>query len=304
MSGTKIGLRILALARNSGGLRVISVSIQIRLRWMLLNRNFAIVSCPVNREEKIELAETPPRWMYPFDLGDGIETPLIYEELRSVHRAREEMILPAIDRFFPDGLKGNTALDMACNEGYFSHLLYHRGAKVKGIDIRPFNIERAEIVRDICGYSDANRLRFGVGDIFNPSGWWDIRCHYDVVLFLGILYHLENPMGALRVLYSLTGTLAVIETQLTRQRAPVISGWGTVDSALAHAASFAAFLESDQETNNLSSFPGTLSFIPNDAAMRLMLATAGFSKVERLEAQPHHNRQYIEGDRAVYCALK
>jgi hypothetical protein len=47
-----------------------------------------------------------------------------------------------------------------------------------------------------------------------------------------------------------------------------------------------------------------LSFIPNDEAARLMLATAGFTKIERVVPQPGHDRQYLELDRAVYCALK
>jgi len=73
--------------------------------------------------------------MYEFDLGEGVKTPLLLEELRSVHQTREQMILPIIGKFFPRGLSGKYCLDVACNEGYFSHLLYKRGAKVRGTDI-------------------------------------------------------------------------------------------------------------------------------------------------------------------------
>ena len=262
----------------------------------------------MTREEKLKLAHTPPGWMYAFDLGDGIETPLINEELRSVHRTRRDMIEPVVDRFFPDGLEGKTALDIGCNEGWFSHLLYRRGAHVHGIDIREFNIERAWAIQDLYGYGKEGRLDFSVGDIFNLGDTWGFTggTEYDVTFFLGILYHLENPMGALRILPGLTRTLAIIETQLTRQHEPLTSGWGMADRTFELPASFGVFCEPDQETSNLASYQ-TLSFIPNDEAVRLMLTTAGFSKVERVEAPTGwvgHNRQWFDGDRAVYYALK
>ena len=62
----------------------------------------------MTREERRRLAETPPAWMYEFDLGDGILTPLLGEELRQVHRTRESMILPALEECFPEGLAGWT----------------------------------------------------------------------------------------------------------------------------------------------------------------------------------------------------
>ena len=254
----------------------------------------------MNRKEKLALARTPPGWMYEFDLGDGIKTPLMCEELRSVHRTREEMIMPIVDRYFPDGLEGKRALDIGCSEGYFSHLLYQRGADVKGIDARVFNIDRAIAVREFYGY-DSYRLHFQVNDIFKFRIYHPPR--YDVAFFLGILYHLENPMGALRILYDLTKTLAIIETQLTRQHAPLVSGWGMATKVFELPASFGAFLEPDQESNNLASFH-SLSFVPNDSAVRLMLKTVGFSEVKRVEAQPGHNLQWHRGDRAVYYALK
>ena len=253
----------------------------------------------MNRQEKLQLIQTPPAWMYPFDLGDGLKTPLLDEELRSIHQTREEMILPVVDRIFPDGLGGMKALDIACNEGYFSHLLYQRGAMVTGIDIRKVNIERARIIRNLYGY-DSKRLQFEVADLFDITGESET---YDLTLFLGILYHIENPMGALRMLYRITKTLCVIETQLTRQHQPIESGWGTTGSSRELPASLAVFCEPDQEKSNLSSL-GTLSFIPNEAAVILMLKSAGFSDIVRVPARPNHNPQYVQKDRGVFHALK
>ena len=176
----------------------------------------------MTREERRKLAHTPPAWMYEFDLGDGILTPLLSPELRQVHQTRQDMILSALEQSFPEGLARLDCLDVACNEGYFSFLLYAKGARVKGIDVRPLNIERARAVQRIQG-QDPGRLAFAVEDFLANQ---DPPDRYDLTLFLGLLYHLENPMGALRILQRITRRMCVVETQLTRQQAPVVSGWG------------------------------------------------------------------------------
>jgi tRNA (mo5U34)-methyltransferase len=253
----------------------------------------------MTREEKLRLANTPPGWMYEFDLGDGVKTPLLIEELRSIHQTREQMVISALDQYFPDGLAGKYCLDVACNEGYFSHLLFQRGAVVKGVDVRELNIERARKIQVILGH-DPRRLVFEVGDFLNNN---DASNTYDLTLFLGLLYHLENPMGAIRTLHRITRTLCIVETQLTRQNAPVISGWGQTGVALELPASLAIYSEPDMDLNNLAA-SGSLSFIPNAAAVHQFLSAAGFRQVIQLPAKPGANGQYINHDRGVFLALK
>ena len=98
---------------------------------------------------------------------------------------------------------------------------------------------------------------------------------YDLTLFLGLLYHLENPMGALRILQRITRRMCVVETQLTRQQDPVVSGWGATGTFLELPAALAIYREPDVEENRLAAYRG-LSFIPNAAAVREMLSAAGF----------------------------
>jgi tRNA (mo5U34)-methyltransferase len=209
------------------------------------------------------------------------------------------MIMPLIDRIFSCGLGGKYCLDVACNEGYFSHLLYHRGAKVKGIDIRETNIQRAKAVQGVYGY-DPQRLIFQVEDFFSNR---DEADSYDLTLFLGLLYHIENPMGALRLLHKLTKTLCVIDTQLTRQNIPIISGWGQASVVKELAASMALLQEEDMKENNLAAH-GSLSFIPNGPAVRQLLFSAGFSQVLQVAAHPSLNPQYVNNDRGVFLAFK
>ena len=253
----------------------------------------------MTREERMQLANTPPAWMYEFDLGEGIVTPLLNPELRQVHRTRRDMILPALEECFPEGLAGLDCLDVACNEGYFSFLLHSKGARVRGIDVRPLNIERARAVQRIQR-QDPERLAFAVEDFLDNR---DPPDRYHLTLFLGLLYHLENPMGALRILRRITRRMCVVETQLTRQQAPVLSGWGQTDRFLELPAALAIYREPDVEENRLAAHRG-LSFIPNAAAVREMLSAAGFSRVEAAAPPADANPQFLSRDRAVFLAFK
>ena len=253
----------------------------------------------MTKEERSKLAGTPPAWMYEFDLGDGIVTPLLTEELREIHRTRERMIVPVIEDFWPNGLVGQKCLDVACNEGYFSFFLYERGATVKGIDAREFNINRAKAVQRVYG-CDSSRLTFSTQDFFFNQ---DPTNHYDLTLFLGLLYHLENPMGAIRILYRLTKRLCVIETQLTRQQEPIYSGWGQSSKTLELPASMGLYEETDMDENNLAAHK-SLSFIPNAVAVKKLLSSAGFSKVWQITPSPDSNQQYVNNDRGIFLALK
>ena len=236
--------------------------------------------------------------MYEFDLGDGVKTPLLDEELRSIHHTREQMIVASIQEHFPGGLAGLSALDVACNEGYFSQLLYRLGANVRATDIRDQNIERAKAIQSLYGL-DTSRLVFDVEDFLDnrdPAG------RYALTLFLGVLYHLENPMGALRQLKRITQTLCILETQLTRFNTPIESGWGRESEFLNLPVSLAIHLETDMDQNRLASYR-SLSFIPNGAAVKQMLEAGGFSKVIQAAAKPGMNRQYLLNDRGIFLAF-
>jgi hypothetical protein len=124
---------------------------------------------------------------------------------------------------------------------------------------------------------------------------------FDVVLNLGLIYHVEDPVGAIRRARERTapGGLCVVESQLTRQTGPITLGWGRTGLYETAAASFAALYEPDQNDNRLSSASGVVSLIPNRTALELSMRAAGFERVRFLDALPDHNLQYLKGDRAA-----
>jgi tRNA (mo5U34)-methyltransferase len=254
----------------------------------------------VPSDELLELARSPT-WMYDWDLGDGLRTAVLDRELPSVHNTRAAIMEPVVR----NALAGSatTGLDLACSEGWFAHRLLDWGAsRVLGVDIRPENIRRATLVRDHIDVPP-DRLRFAVADVFtlDPGQIGT----FDVVLCLGLVYHLENPIGALRIARALTSGVCIVEAQLLEPHPPLRHGWGTTGDYLEQEAAWAAWREPNelQSGHPIASFGGVVSLIPNRAALLQGLEAAGFSRVEPLAAPSGANPQYVEEHRLVVAAF-
>jgi 2-polyprenyl-3-methyl-5-hydroxy-6-metoxy-1,4-benzoquinol methylase len=238
-------------------------------------------------------------WMYAWPLTPTITTPVLAANLEPVHRTRAEMIEPLVRQALVAAGPDARALDLACNEGWFSHQLLGWGAgEVVGIDVREHNIYRAELLREHFGLSP-ERLSFRCADVFDLDP--EQLGQFDVVLMLGLIYHLERPLEAIRIARRVTRGVCVIESQLTRQQRPIVYGQGSPNAYLQTSVSFAAWSE-DTPESPLASTSGVMSLVPNRAALETMPQWAGFRSVEFLSAEPDHDRQYLDGDRAVVVA--
>ncbi len=265
-----------------------------------VQRRFAVHRKTAVDPALMEEVEQPPAWMYAWQLGGGVVTPVLGPELPDVHRTRLALLEGPVRAALSAAGPNASVIDLACNEGWFSHRVLEWGAsRVLGVDIRPQLIRRAELVR----------AHFGI-----PSERFDLRCAdvfdlntselgaFDVVLCLGLIYHLENPIGAMRVARALTRGICVIESQLTRQEEAIVLGNGQSDLYEENLASFAARVETDYESNMLASAGGVVSLTPNRAALLQGAEAAGFAELELAPAASGHNRQYVLGDRAVLIA--
>jgi tRNA (mo5U34)-methyltransferase len=250
----------------------------------------------VSRELEREI-EGPP-WMYPWRLLDGRELSVPVAELESVHSTRAEMIEARVRAVLAEAGPNATALDLACNEGWFSQRLLEWGAaRVVAIDVREHNVRRAALLRDHFGIP-AERFEIRQADVFDldPAALGT----FDVVFLLGLIYHVENPMGVIRLARQCTRRLCVIETQLTQQVEPIVHGNGRADELHEAAGSFAVVIEAGD--NSLASTGAVLSLVPNRTALVQMAEMAGFETVEFATASDGHNPQYVRGDRGAIFA--
>ena len=95
----------------------------------------------------------------------------------------------------PDDLRGKTVLDIGCNGGFYTLEMKRRGADyVLGIDSDRRYLAQARFAAEIAGL-DVELREMSVYDL--PA----LGEQFDIVLFMGVLYHLRHPLLALDILY-------------------------------------------------------------------------------------------------------
>src|SRR5689334_5003443 len=92
---------------------------------------------------------------------------------------------------FPQDMTGATVLDLGCNGGFYSIEMKRRGAsRVLGIDSDAGYLAQARFAADVLG-EEIELREMSVYQVAN------LREKFDVVLFMGVLYHLRYPLLAL-----------------------------------------------------------------------------------------------------------
>ena len=127
-------------------------------------------------------------WFHNLRLG-GVET-APHHPLGDYPRANWELFRHVV----PEDLRGRTVLDVGCNAGFYSLEMKRRGAdRVVGIDSEPRYLEQARLAAREHRL-DIELLQMSVYDIAT------LHERFDLVLFMGVLYHLRHPLLALDLL--------------------------------------------------------------------------------------------------------
>jgi tRNA (mo5U34)-methyltransferase len=95
----------------------------------------------------------------------------------------------------PSDLTGKTVLDIGCNAGFYSIEMKRRGAeRVVAIDHDERYLDQARFAAEVNEVD----IEFRLLDVYHVA---ELQEHFDVVLFMGVLYHLRHPLLALDLLY-------------------------------------------------------------------------------------------------------
>jgi tRNA (mo5U34)-methyltransferase len=110
-------------------------------------------------------------------------------------------------RHLPQDLAGWSCLDIGCNAGFYSFELAARGADVLGIDVDEHYLRQARWAADKFGMSGRTRFeRMQVYDLARRPE------RFDLILFMGVLYHLRYPMLGLDIVCHKVKRLLVFQT--------------------------------------------------------------------------------------------
>jgi tRNA (mo5U34)-methyltransferase len=207
------------------------------------------------------------RWYHSIDLGDGVVTKGVDDT--PIRLARLDL---------PQSLAGRTVLDIGAWDGFFSFEAERRGAsRVVASDHYSWHgagwgtKAGFELAREARG-SRVEDVDIDVMDL-SPERIGT----FDVVLFLGVLYHLRHPLAALERVASVTRGLLILET--------VVDMVGIARPAL-------AFYPERELNDDPTNWCG-----PNAPAVHAMLRSVGFTRV--CTVTPQRSALY-RGARAVY----
>ncbi|MCU1369622.1 MAG: hypothetical protein JWO77_816 [Ilumatobacteraceae bacterium] len=233
------------------------------------------------------VASVGSRWWHSIDLGDGIVTP----GTKPLETLQAEIAALQL----PEDLTGTTVLDIGAWDGAFSFECERRGADVTALDHFIWSVDLDEMQRYLgevaergehplsweqvpsvwhpdtlpgkAGFDAAHQaLGSKVKVVVDDFMTMDLSTlgTFDYVLFLGVLYHMPEPLTSLQRLASLTapGGTAIVETEML-----------TVPGA-EHYAVF-EFIGSDDLGRDPTNW-----WVPNPAGLEQMLRAAGFGTVD------------------------
>jgi tRNA (mo5U34)-methyltransferase len=175
----------------------------------------------------------------------------------------------------PQDLEGRSVLDVGCNAGFYAFEMKKRNAgRVLGIDADPHYLKQARFVAEQTGL-DVEFQQMSVYDVEK------IGEKFDLVIFMGVLYHLRHPLLALDLLHEhVVGDQMLFQClQRGDERIPELqenydfSEWAIFDQPDYPKLFFVEERYASDPTN---------WFIPNTAAMKAMLRSSGFM----IEANP------------------
>ncbi len=180
----------------------------------------------------------------------------------------------AIGRALPADLSGWSALDVGCNGGFYSLELARRGAHVVAIDYDPHYLAQARWAADVYGLSDRIELR--EEQVYSLGRW---RERFDLVWFMGVIYHLRYPLLALDMVARRTRRLLVFQTLTMPEREVVETkpDYGIADRQVLTAPGWPrmAFIE-----KKFANDP-TNWWAPNVACAEAMLRSTGMRVLAR-----------------------
>ncbi|MEA2725135.1 MAG: tRNA (mo5U34)-methyltransferase [Gemmatimonadales bacterium] len=154
-----------------------------------------------HRRQSEEIAALGP-WFHNLHLPDGTET-APQHFLGDFPGYKWKRLAPNL----PASMEGWTALDIGCNAGYYSFELARRGAQVTGIDLDSHYLRQARWAAKQFGLDGLVEFReMQIYDLARD------RKKFDLVLFMGVFYHLRYPLLALDIVARRTERMMVFQT--------------------------------------------------------------------------------------------
>jgi 2-polyprenyl-3-methyl-5-hydroxy-6-metoxy-1,4-benzoquinol methylase len=238
----------------------------------------------MTREEAERILRAVTYWHYPFKLPWGRA-----EATKPGHNERHEMrwnhFFRPLLALYGGRLSGKRVLDLGCCQGFWSFEAAKAGARYcLGLDSSESFIAQAEALRIIYGI---NECEFRQAHL-EEDIWWEGLEPFHITLFLGLFYHLTDPIFVLRRALALTVEAIVIDTEIV---------------PAAESALFIVPRDPHEPTTCGSNLTTTIRMVPTRKALADLLQDSGF-QVQFLEPRGPLPPEYLSGHRISLIARR
>lgn len=202
-------------------------------------------------------------WFHNMDLG-GVKT-APHHFLGDYPRIKWERFAHVV----PADLRGKSVLDVGCNAGFYAIEMKRRGAsRVLGIDTDDAYLAQARFAAQVNGVEIElrNMSIYEVGLL---------RERFDLVIFMGVLYHLRHPLLALDLLHRHVVKDTLLFQSMLRGSPETMSleeDYPFSETRIFDAPGYPKMHFVEQRYAG----DGTNWWIPNRACVEAMLRSAGF----------------------------
>jgi tRNA (mo5U34)-methyltransferase len=176
----------------------------------------------------------------------------------------------------PADLSGKTVLDIGCNGGFYSLEMKRRGAdRVVSVDSDGRYLAQAHYASEVTGL----KIELHQLDVYDIAKLGE---KFDLVIFMGVLYHLRHPLLALDLLNEYVVKDTLVFQSLMRGSSQTVAledDYSFSETKLFHQEGFPVlhFIEKKYSADS------TNWWIPNRSCVEAMLRSAGFEILDRPE---------------------
>ena len=236
-------------------------------------------------------------WFYTFELPGGEKTRTYHGgSLDAIHETRWTMLRDWLRQRFQGDLGDLRVLDLASHQGFFSIRMAQMGfGEVIGVEARGQHVEDSSLIAAALGM---DQVSFRQGDIHDIDA--GELGQFDVVLMLGLLYHLENPVGALRTCRALCRNACLVETQIV----PGMTGqvdFGSYEFVRPLKGTFGIIDETEETHGPETSITG-ICLVPSLDGLLWIMDKVGFEQPAVLPPPPDAYEQLRHGKRVMVSA--
>jgi len=232
-------------------------------------------------------------WQYPFDFGNNVIARTYTDAQVRLHPWRKNVLMNNLNLIYKNRYDTISVLDLGSGEGAMTLALWNAGVRdITCVEAREVNIKKAKFVFNHFSV-DANIIHSSIDEFLEQN-----TKRFDLVIFMGILYHILNPFDVMKKIANITKDNIVVETVVAKVDEVKFGNRNQYSSQ--KDGFFVRIDTTESQTAGLSN----LELWPTMGALDMLLEENNFTNLKLFELDEKAPFDYIDQERIFGIAQK